>query len=173
MVDIKKVSYFIISMILLIMICLITINHLNNKVFVKGEIKKKIETKTFIDEKTKVEIIYELSDEISKEDIIKINSKKISKKEKKKNIIKSYVISLYNGEEKKVVNNTNIVVRIPIDKILKKYDDYKIVYINSDKEITDEIFVIKKTDKYVEFKTKHLSKYAVIGIKDNEKTKKS
>lgn len=165
MVDIKKIKYLIFSIIILIMICLITINHLNNKVFVQGEV---IETKTYKDEKTKIEIIYEISEEIEKEDIVKIKSKKITKKEKKNNIIKSYTINVYNElEELKEVNNTNIIIKIPIDKKLKKYSNYKIVYIDSNKEISEETFDTKVSENYIEFKTDHLSKYAVIGYKDN------
>ena len=124
--------------------------------------------KSTIDEINNLVYNYKLTDEIHNNDSIISTKLNISEELKNKNIIGLYDISLYDDLlNKKSVNNSLINIKIPIKDELVGYDEYKVVYINYNNEITDEEFDVKVMDNFIQFNTNHLSVFAVIGIKNN------
>ena len=125
--------------------------------------------KSVVDENTKLLYNYKLTDEINETDIIISKTLDINEEFKNNNIIGLYDISLYDANLiKKSVKNSLITISIPIEGALKGYDDYKIVYIDNDNNITDEKFNTTISDGYINFDTTHLSIYGIIGIKNTK-----
>lgn len=122
--------------------------------------------KSTIDEENKLIYNYKLSDEISDTDVIKSVILSIDEVLKEKSIIGLYDISLYDANMvKKSVKNTLIDISIPLNGDLIGYDEYKIVYIDDEGNISDEEFKSVIEDGYIKFSTTHLSKFGIIGIK--------
>ena len=170
MINIKKIIYFILAIIILILISLITLNHLNNKEFVTGIIKEKEEPKkvlkTIVDEESNIEICYSLSKEINDTDKLIIKEKTIPYNFKKKNVIKYFSISLYDEENiKKSFIDSEMTINITLSKELKKYDELKVVRINNKYQFTDEEFDVIENDNKLIFVINRSSKYGIVGIK--------
>ena len=196
--DKNKTKYFVIAIILLIILGVILIVHYNNKSMVSIEdddtttkkttdittttttkkvVINEVSTssniyKSTIDEETSILFNYKLTDEISDTD--KLISKPVEIKDefKNNNVIGLYDISLYDANMiKKSVTNSLITISIPITGSLVGYDEYKVVYIDSSNNITDEEFNTSVNENYITFDTTHLSLYGIIGIKkDNSNT---
>jgi len=170
MVDIKKIFYFILALIILILIGLITTKHLNDVVFVNGEIKEKeVEEikymKTLIDNNTNIKIEYDLSDEIFDDDIIKIRNKNLVKSLEEKDVVKYFSLSLYDkNSNKKRIKNSLIKVTLYLNEDLNKYEDLRVVRINNKIEITNEEFDIERNKDSIIFYITMSSKYGIIGI---------
>lgn len=125
--------------------------------------------KSVIDDENKLLYNYKLTDEISDTDIIISKVLDLNEEYKNNNIIGLFDISLYDSNMiKKSVNNSLITISIPITGALIGYDDYKIVYIDNNSNITDEEFNTTINKDYITFDTTHLSIYGVIGIKNSE-----
>lgn len=123
--------------------------------------------KSTIDEINKIIYNYQLSDEILDSDKLVSKKLEINTYLKDNKVIGLYDISLYSSDNiKKNVNNSKINVSIPLDSNLIGYDEYKIVYVNDQGVITDEVFESTISDGYIKFTTTHLSMYAIIGIKN-------
>ena len=123
-------------------------------------------SKTTIDEENKLIYDYKLSDEITSTDVIKSEVLNIDKVLLEKNIIKLYDISLYDVDNiKKSVKNTSITISIPVTKELKEYENYKVVYVDENNEISEEEFESVVENGYIKFTTTHLSKFGIIGTK--------
>ena len=58
-------------------------------------------------------------------------------------------------------------IKIKLSDLLKKYNEYLIVYTNDTNEV--ELIPAKVVDEYIVFSTTHLSKYGILGV---EKTTK-
>ena len=130
------------------------------------EITNEIVYKSTIDENTNMIFNYKLTDEIIDSD--KIVSTKLSVLDslKNSNVVSLYDISLYDVNNiKKSVNNSLITISIPLDDLIG-YDTYKVVYIDDNNVISDEIIESKIEDGYIKFDAKHLSKYGIIATKN-------
>lgn len=188
----KKTKYFVIAIIILIILGVLLIVHFNNKQMVKGEEEKsdtpttteKVTTttkkrvsveevkaeevvyKSVIDEENKLVYNYKLTEEIAETDVI--ISKKIQLNDAliEKNVIGLFDISLYDTNMvKKNVSNSLITIKIPLTEELKMYENYQVVYINDNNQITNEKFEVKVDSDYIEFSTTHLSVFGIIGTK--------
>ena len=123
--------------------------------------------KSTIDENNQLIYNYKLTDEINNEDSIISTKLSISEVLKNKNIIGLFDISLFDDMlNKKSVSNSLINIKIPIKDELIGYDEYKVIYINENNEITNEEFNVKIENNYIEFETTHLSIFGIIGIKN-------
>ena len=167
MVDIKKIKYFFILIILFILIELICLNHLNNTVLVSGDneiIEEVKEYKDILDSDTGIELKYELSNEILESDIFKIRDKKLTKKLREEDIVKYFSISIYDKDNiKKRVKNSKVTVTIPLDEELIKYDELNVVRLNSNVEITDDEYLVHVNDNSMVFDINMTSKYGIVG----------
>lgn len=124
--------------------------------------------KSVIDDENKIVYNYKLSNEILDTD--KIISKKLDISEylRSNSVIGLYDISLYSVDNiKKSVNNSIISVSIPLSSELIGYDEYKVIYINDNGVVTDEVFDTSVSDGYIKFTTTHLSMYGIVGIKNS------
>ena len=122
--------------------------------------------KSTIDKNTNMVFNYKLTDEIIVSDKIVGIKLNIIDSLKNSNIVGLYDISLYDSNDvKKSVTNSLINVSIPIDSDLIGYDTYKIVYIDDNNVITDELIDSKLEDGYIKFSVTHLSKYGIIATK--------
>lgn len=168
MVNTKKIIYFIVAIILLILLEVAVLFHLNDIVLVNGHrddvISEVKNIETFIDVDTGIKLEYELSDEILIDDLLVIRDKKITDKLMKENIVKYFSLSLHDSNNnKKRIKNTNIKVSVPLDESLLKYNELKVVRINSKLEITDDEFDININDESITFDIVMSSKYGIIG----------
>jgi len=188
----KKTKYFVIAIIILIILGVLLIVHFNNKQMVKGEDEKsdtpttteKVTTtttkkriteevkvdevvyKSVVDNDNKLVYNYKLTEEITDTDVIISKKLEISEDLKEKNVIELFDISLFDANlVKKNVSNSLITIKIPLTEELKAYENYKVIYINENNEITDEIFEVKVDTDYLEFNTTHLSLFGIIGTK--------
>ena len=142
-----------------------TVKQVNNVV---QEVKEENIYKSIIDDDNKIVYNYKLTNEILDSD--KLVSKKLEVNEylKNNNVIGLFDISLYSSDNiKKSVNNSLINVSIPLTGDLIGYDSYKVIYVNDNGVITDEIFDINVIDGYIKFSTTHLSMYGIVGVKNN------
>ena len=122
--------------------------------------------KSVIDENNNLIYNYKLTDEITNTDIIVSTPLEVNEFLKSNNVIGIYDISLYDMNMiKKTVSNSLINISIPITGNLVGYDNYKVVYIDENDNITDEEFNTTVSDGYINFSTTHLSKYGIIGTK--------
>ena len=129
--------------------------------------------KSVVDDENKLLYNYKLTDEISDTDIIISKVLDLNEEYKNNNIISLYDISLYNSNMvKKSVKNSLITISIPITGNLVGYDDYKVVYIDDNNNITNEEFNTTVSDGYITFDTTHLSIYGVIGFNNGKKETK-
>ena len=136
---------------------------------VSNEVKEEVIYKSVIDDENKLVYNYKLTNEITESDKLISKKLEISDLLKEKNIIGLYDISLYDVNlVKKSVNNSLITIKIPLTDELKGYEDYKIVYINDNNEISSEVFESKVSEDYIEFNTTHLSMFGIIGTKKIE-----
>lgn len=169
MVNSKKMLYFIFAIIILILLEILIVNHVDNKVLVKGTDKTKekvIKLETFNDDVTGIVLKYELSNEILKDDKLLVRDKKITKKLKKEGIVEYFSISLYDKDDiKKRIKNSKLTLYFPIDEHLEKFKNIKVVRLNSKEAVTDEIFEYKIRGNYIVFDITMSSKYAITGEK--------
>ena len=136
---------------------------------VSNEVKEEVIYKSVIDDENKLVYNYKLTNEITESDKLISKKMEISDLLKEKNIIGLYDISLYDVNlVKKSVNNSLITIKMPLTDELKGYEDYKIVYINDNNEISSEVFESKVSEDYIEFNTTHLSMFGIIGTKKIE-----
>ncbi len=129
------------------------------------EVINEVVYKSTIDENNNMIFNYKLTDEISDSD--KIVSTKLSVVDslKNSNVVGLYDISLYDvNNVKKSVNNSLITISIPLGDLVG-YDVYKVVYIDDNNVISDEVIDSKVEDGYIKFDAKHLSKYGIIATK--------
>ena len=125
--------------------------------------------KSVVDSDTKLLYNYKLTDEISNTDIIISKPIVISEELKVKNVIGLFDISLYDTDlVKKDVKNSLITISVPITGELVGFDNYKVIYIDTNNNITDEEFNTKVEDGYITFDTTHLSIYGIIGTKSEK-----
>lgn len=136
----KKMQLFILAIIILIMICLLCINHYKNTVFVSAN---------------KPELIVDNSDhiEIEHEDIVKAPVKKKNNINLNKVKIK---VKINNNENYSNILSVSDVIDIEVKNIKKRYKlYYKIVYENSETEY--KLFnsnILKNIETPNEFKLK-------------------
>ena len=129
------------------------------------EVINEVVYKSTIDENNNMIFNYKLTDEIGDSD--KIVSTKLSVVDslKNSNVVGLYDISLYDvNNVKKSVNNSLITISIPLGDLVG-YDVYKVVYIDDNNVISDEVIDSKVEDGYIKFDAKHLSKYGIIATK--------
>ncbi|MBQ3020986.1 MAG: hypothetical protein IJD92_02025 [Bacilli bacterium] len=191
--DNKKTKYFLIAIILLIFLGIILIIHFNNKSLVNGDEENKTTTTTTTvttttttttRKRTTVKRVnveeyvykstvdsnnlvydYKTSKEILNSDILISTKLELNEYLINNNIISLYDISLYDSNNvKKDVVNTSITVKIPIENI-DDYNTLKVVFINDNNEITDEVIESNIDNNYLVFTTTHLSKFGIVGEK--------
>lgn len=137
----------------------------NKKEEVVEENTNEVVYKSTIDEITKMIFNYKLTDEIIDSDKIVSTKLSIVDSLKNNNVVGLYDISLYDvNNVKKSVNNSLITISIPLGDLVG-YDTYKVVYIDDNNLITDEVIDSKVEDGYIKFDVKHLSKYGIIATK--------
>lgn len=137
------------------------------------EVKEENIYKSIIDDDNKIVYNYKLTNEILDGD--KLVSKKLEVNEylKNNNVIGLFDISLYSSDNiKKSVSNSLINVSIPLTGDLIGYDSYKVIYVNDNGVIADEIFDTNVIDGYIKFSTTHLSMYGIVGVKNNNNDNK-
>lgn len=168
MVDTKKVIYFILAILTLILLEVLIVNHMDNKILVRGikNEEKKEDLKTYNDEKTGIILKYELSNEILKDDILLIREKELTKKLKKKDVIEYFSISLYDKDNiKKRIKNSKLTVYYPINENIEKYNRIKVIRLNAKVEITNDEIKHQIKEGFLVFDITMTSKYGIIGIK--------
>lgn len=122
--------------------------------------------KSSIDEENKLVYNYKLTEEITDTDVIISKVLTIDETLKNNNVISLYDISLYDANlTKKTVKNSAIEISIPLGKELLGYDEYKIIYINDNNEITDEKIESIVENEYIKFTTNHLSIFGIVATK--------
>ena len=77
-------------------------------------------------------------------------------------LLYSYDVNLLNGDNTKVTNG-NFKIKFPINDELKKYSEFKAVYLDSNYDVK-ETFEVEKVNDYLVFSTNHLSNYALVGL---------
>ena len=121
--------------------------------------------KSTIDKNTNMVFNYKLTDEITDTDKIVSTQLSIVDSLKNNNVVGLYDISLYDfNDVKKSVNNSLITISIPLGDLVG-YDTYKVVYIDDNNAISDEVIYSNVEDGYIKFDVKHLSKYGIIATK--------
>ena len=121
--------------------------------------------KSTVDKDTNMVFNYKLTDEITDSDKIVSTKLSIVDSLKNSNVVSLYDISLYNSNDvKKSVNNSLITISIPLGDLVG-YDTYKVVYIDDNNVITDEVIDSKVEEGYIKFDVKHLSIYGIIATK--------
>lgn len=92
---------------------------------------------------------------------------KIKNSIKNSNLVRFYDISVVNQNEQIVeMKNGEYTIRLDLtEDEIKAYDAFKVVYVK-DGEVK-ETFDAKVVENAVEFKTTHLSEYAVLGVKNS------
>ena len=124
--------------------------------------------KSVIDDNNRLVYNYKLTDEISDSDKIISTILTVSDELKASNVIGLYDISLYDvNMTKKSVKNSFINISIPITGDLIGYDEYKVIYLDDNDNISNENFETNVSDGYIKFSTTHLSKFGIIGLKNN------
>ena len=132
---------------------------------VSVEITENTIYKSTIDKNTNMVFNYKLTDEITDNDKIVSTQLTIVDSLKNNNVVSLYDISLYDSNDvKKSVNNSLITISIPLGDLVG-YDTYKVVYIDDNNVISDEVIDSKVEDGYIKFDVKHLSKYGIIATK--------
>lgn len=122
--------------------------------------------KTTIDKTNKLIYSYKTTNEINASDTIISKILTVNESLKNNNIISIYDISLYDSNmNKKIVNNSKIDISIPITDNLLGFDEYKVVYIDENNNITNEEFDCVVENGYIKFSTTHLSKFGVLVTK--------
>ncbi len=91
-----------------------------------------------------------------------IGKYKNNKKIKDLKFIGLYEINMVDGVEVWPMENGKFTISIAIDRSLRNYDSYKVLYFNHD-HILEEEFDAKLEDGMIKFTTTHLSDYAIIG----------
>ena len=135
------------------------------KVNKKEEVTNEVVYKSTIDENTNMIFNYKLTEEISDSDKIVSTKLSIVDSLKNNNVVGLYDISLYDiNNVKKSVKDSLITISIPLGE-LAGYDTYKVVYIDDNNVISDEVIESKIEDDYIKFDVKHLSKYGIIATK--------
>ncbi len=139
--------------------------------YVKPEVEKKKEEKV---EKTE-------SSKLETDNVILISEKKLNKKYKlkeedlrekevaskvsqsitNKDLVSFYDVSVYNGKKEVSMKNGKYTIKIKIDGPKDKYENYQIIYVNDEGEISEYIDGTLEDD-YIVFETTHLSQYGVI-----------
>lgn len=122
--------------------------------------------KSTIDKNTNILFNYKLSSEINDTDILVGTKLSIIDSLRNNNVVGLYDITLYDANNvKKSVKNSLITISIPLGNLVG-YDNYKVVYIDDNNVITDEVIESKIDNGYIKFDVKHLSKYGIIATKN-------
>ena len=87
-----------------------------------------------------------------------------------RNLIKVYEIDVKNDNKIIPMKNGEYVIKIKLDNDVKKYDNYMVAFIEND--TVKEQFETTHTSNELQFKTTHLSKYAVYGYNASKEEKK-
>ena len=105
--------------------------------------------------------VNDITEELSEEDASKVEAKT------DKTLIKLYDINMLDKDNKVVdMGNGTYTIKVALSDLLKKYNEYQIVYIS---ENGVELIPAKVEEEYIIFNTTHLSKYGIVGL---EKTTK-
>ncbi len=100
------------------------------------------------------------------ESITEVDASKVEAKTDK-TLIKLYDINMLDKDNKVVdMGNGTYTIKVALSDLLKKYNEYQVVYIN---ENSVELIPARVEDEYIVFNTTHLSKYGIVGL---EKTTK-
>lgn len=100
---------------------------------------------------------------------------KSDKKIKDTTLLGLYDINMKNGENIVSIDDNKLLIYVEMDKDLLKYDHYKVVYIDENGEIKEEIDAKLATeifgveidqDNILVFETTHLSTYGIVGYND-------
>ena len=105
--------------------------------------------------------ISDITEELSEADASKVVAKT------DKTLIKLYDIYMLD-KDNKIVNmgNGTYTIKEVLSDLLKKYNDYQVVYIN---DSGVELIPAKVEDGYIVFNTTHLSKYGIVGLERTTK----
>ena len=77
-------------------------------------------------------------------------------------LISLYDVSVYNGNKLVSMKDGKYTIKIKLDDVKEKYENYKIIYVNDSGDI--EEYIDGRIDgDYIVFETSHLSQYGVIG----------
>lgn len=144
----------------------VSVSKNTNKDNVSVETTDNVIYKSTVDKNTNMVFNFRLSDEITDTDILVGTKLSIIDSLKNNNVVSLYDISLYDiNNVKKSVKNSLITVSIPLGNLVG-YDNYKVVYIDDNNVITDEVIESKIDNGYIKFDVKHLSKYGIIATKN-------
>lgn len=109
---------------------------------------------------------YHLKVEDVTEHITDIDASKVEAKTDK-TLIKLYDINMLDKDNKVVdMGNGTYTIKVALSDLLKKYNEYQVVYIN---ENGVELLPAKVEEGYIVFNTTHLSKYGIVGLERTTK----
>ena len=77
-------------------------------------------------------------------------------------LISLYDVSVYNGNKLVSMKDGKYTIKIRLDDVEEKYENYKIIYVNDSGNVEEYIDGRIEGD-YIVFETSHLSQYGVIG----------
>ena len=83
-------------------------------------------------------------------------------------LVKLYDINMLDKDNKIVpMENGTYTIKIKLSDLLKKYNDYQVIYIDDDNKV--ELINAKEDGDYIVFNTTHLSKYGIVGLERTTK----
>ena len=157
---------------------------------IKGEEKQEEKKEEVIEDKKsndKKEVKkVEQSTTLTNQNVTLVSEKKLNKKYKLKvndltekeeeikeevsdgKVVSLYDISIYKGKKQVPVKNGKYVIKIKLSEEDKNYDSYQVIYVSKDGKIT-EYLDGKEENGYIVFETTHLSKYGIVGKKEEVK----
>lgn len=132
-----------------------------NKIVESNNKDVKFESKDAFSNDYKLVVTAKNKEEINKiaEKVKNIYSK--NSKVKNANLLALYEIDITDGNNIIPMNNGKFTISIAIDESLRKYDTYKVIYVNNNG--VEETIDAKLIDGKIVFTTSHLSTYGIVG----------
>ena len=113
----------------------------------------------------KVNKDYELKEkDLTTEKVATKVSKQISDEN---DLVSFYDVSVYNGKKEVPMKNGKFTIKIKLDANVDEYENYKVIYVDDDGNISE--YLDGRVDgDYIVFETTHLSQYGVVGTPKKE-----
>lgn len=133
-----------------------------NKTIESTDKKVKFESDKALDNDLKLEVIAKNEEEVKKITEKVDEAYKENKEVKDVKLIELYDINVTDGIQVYPMENGKFTISIALEDSDKKYDNYKVVYIDNQGNISETLDA-KLVDGKIVFKTTHLSVYGIIG----------
>lgn len=133
-----------------------------NKTIESTDKKVKFESDKALDNDLKLEVIAKNEEEVKKITEKVDEAYKENKEVKDVKLIELYDINVTDGIQVYPMENGKFTISIALENSDKKYDNYKVVYIDNQGNISETLDA-KLVDGKIVFKTTHLSVYGIIG----------